>query len=144
MIRRILLLILCVLFIGCGDSGPPKDEQYPVSGKVTVKGQPLTDCTISFVSTDPSKVAGFSGVLDSSGNYNLTDQSDGKAGAYVGKYKVVLAQSPEAAKKAMMEGGGKSYAEGGLPFPNEFLSAETSPKEVEVKAESNEINIEIE
>lgn len=144
LIYRILLIIPCLYLIGCGDSGPPKDDQYPVSGKVTVKGQPLTDCTISFVSTDPSKVAGFSGVLDSSGSYTLTDQADGKSGAFAGTYKIVLAQSPEAAKKAMMEGGTKGYESGGLPFPKEFQSADTSPKEVEVKAESNTINIDIE
>lgn len=144
MIYRMIFIVPCCLLIGCGGGGPPKQAQHPVSGKVTVKGSPLTDCTISFVSTDPEKVAGFSGVLDSSGNYTLTDQADGKSGAFAGTYKVVLSQSPEAAKKAMMEGGGKGYAEGGLPFPEEYLSAETSPKEVEVKAESNEINIEIE
>jgi hypothetical protein len=40
-------------------------------------------------------------------------------------------------------GGGPGGGGANLPFPQEYSSVETSQKEVEVKAESNTINIEI-
>lgn len=145
MTNRFSLALLCAFVfgvVGCGEDGPPKAELHPVSGKVTVKGKALTGCTIIFSTSNPEPGAagGYSGELDAEGNYKLQD-SGGKPGAAVGKYKVTFSLPPEAAQKAMMAGGDPSKAT--LPFPKEFQSTETSKKEVEVKAEENVINIEI-
>lgn len=139
-----LLLTLSFLGLGCGGGGPVKPKLYPVTGKVTVGGKPLTDCTIGFASLPgAADVRGYSSPLNQNGEYSLTDQQDGKSGAAAGKYKVTLTLSPEAAKKAMMSGAGQPGYSATTAFPPEYTSVETSPREVEVKAESNTINIEL-
>lgn len=86
-----LLVCLCVVF-GC--SG--KYELRPVSGTITLNGQPLEDATVTFTpiggGTDapPS-----SGRTDSSGKYKLSLVVDETSGALVGKHKVVIAKNFE-------------------------------------------------
>jgi len=140
-----IILIFAVTCPGCGGGGPAKAKLYPVSGKVTVGGKPLAKCGIAFaaVSAAPDAPAGYQGKLSDSGDYTLMD-ADGRSGAAPGKYKVVLSIGAEAAKEAMMKGGAApGYAANAAPFPKEYMEATTSPKEVEVKAESNTINIDI-
>lgn len=133
---------------GCGGGGPVKAKLYPVTGKVTVAGKPLTDCSVIFTTTTPATGAqpGYQSVLGPAGEYELIDATNGDKGAAPAKYKVTFVLSPEAAKKAMMQGGGAPGGPPGAsesPFPKEYASGATSPKEVEVKAESNVINIDI-
>jgi hypothetical protein len=150
--RVVVAVCLAVGVAGCtGPSGPPKAKLYPVSGKVTVNNKPLTDCSIIFSTANPASgaAAGYSGKLDADGNFTLSDSADGSAGAAVGKYKVTFVLSPEGAKKAMMVdgmaagGADPGYEAAAAAFPKEFGSVETSPKEVEVEAKSNVIDIKI-
>lgn len=145
MARLMYLVIVGILAagVGCG-GGVTKPKLYPVSGEVTVAGKPLADCGIQFISTKSPTLA-FAGTLDSDGQYTLADREDGRPGAEPGMYKVILQPSMEAAKKAMMAGGqtGPTTGPPDAGFPVEFSQAATSPKEVEVKAESNTIDIEI-
>jgi hypothetical protein len=130
--------------LGCsGESGPPKAEVFPVSGKVAVGGKPLSGCTVIFSTENPGAGAagGYSGTIGDDGSYTLSD-SDGNTGAAAGNYKITFAQAPEAAKEAMMNGGGQPGVNGG-PFPKEFISPESSTKAVEVTSGENTINIEI-
>lgn len=79
---------LCAFVAGCGDSGP---KLYPVTGKVTVNGNPLSSGTVVF---NPDKAKGntFGGIcvgeLSSDGAYTL--QTNGKPGAPAGPYKVTI------------------------------------------------------
>ena len=126
--------------LGCGgDSGPPKADVHPVIGKVTVDGKALTGCTIVFSTSNPAVGAagGYSGEMGDDGSYTIAD-ADGNPGAAPGKYKISFTLPMEAAKEAMMAGGGQSGEATG-PFPKEYASSETSPKEVEVKAGDNVI-----
>jgi hypothetical protein len=130
--------------LGCsGDSGPPKAEVFPVSGKVIAGGKPLSGCTVIFSTENPGAGAagGYSGAIGADGSYTLSD-ADGNPGAAAGTYKVVFIQSPEAAKEAMMNGAGQGQGEG-APFPKEFSSPDTSTKEVEVTSGENAINIDV-
>jgi hypothetical protein len=149
--RTLAGFTMCIVVIcsGCGGDGSAK--LYPVKGKITVGGKPLADCGVNFTTDSPVQGAqpGYSGKTNTAGEYQLTDGA-GKTGAAVGKYKVSFAVvvTPEAAKAAMMMKSGPG-APGGppaasaAPFPSEYSSAATSPKEVEVKAESNNIDISI-
>ena len=117
----LLPVVLVFGMLGCsGESGPPKAALYLVSGKVTVGGKPLSGCTVIFSTENPGPGAagGYSGVIGADGSYTLSD-SDGNTGAAAGNYKITFAQSPEAAKEAMMKGGGQPGSEG--PFPKEFM-----------------------
>jgi len=141
------VLSLLLATAGCGAGGPAPAKLYSVSGKVTVAGKPIADCNIQFVAV--GKEGYFGGKIGTDGSYSLV-APDGRSGAEVGKYKVVLQQSTDAQMKAMQAGamgppgaGGPGGGGSNLPFPAEYSSVETSQKEVEVKAESNTINIEI-
>lgn len=142
-----LLLVtgLSLVIAGCGTGGPALSKLYPVTGKVTVGGKPLADCSVQFVAI--GKAGSFSGKIGEDGSYTLADMKDGRPGAEVGKYKVIFQVDPKMAQKAMESGGMRGPAtEGGGPagpFPDEYKKADTSPKEVEVTSSSNTINIEI-
>jgi hypothetical protein len=147
LMRKVAFFLAVGLILGisgCG-GGAGKVKLYSVSGKVTVGGKPLTDCTVQFVISD--KAAAYTSKIGADGSYSLVASQDGRSGAEVGKYKVVLAMSAEMQAKAMMSGAqrgplvpGQGQAES-LPFPKEYSSLNTTPKEVDVEAKSNTIDI---
>ena len=74
--------------IGCSpDDGVGK--RFPVSGKVTYKGQPLKSGTIDFLPEDPKTARPATGEIQENGSYSLTTQTPGD-GAMGGKYKVAI------------------------------------------------------
>ncbi|HXD85262.1 MAG TPA: hypothetical protein VN641_02130 [Urbifossiella sp.] len=82
-------LALCGLLAGCGDGGP---KLYPVTGKVTVGGKPLTSGTVVY---NPEKSNSFTGIcvgeLNGEGVYTLNTR--GKPGAPAGAYKVTISST---------------------------------------------------
>jgi hypothetical protein len=139
-------LVFCLLAAGAGcGGGPSKPKQYPVSGKVMVDGKPLANVGIYFIASTGAQ--NFSGTTGSDGSYSLSDPQDKSGGAQPGKYKIVLQLVGEDLSKGMMQAM-QAPGQGGppkvtTPFPTEYTAATTSPKEVEVKAESNTIDITI-
>lgn len=129
--------------IGCGQSGP---AVHPVSGIVTVGGKPVQNVQVTFMPTEPSRPIA-SGNVDADGRYVLTSGATNRRGAVAGAYKVVLSQLDGAAQ-AEVEARYTSGTGGPPPvpkaaFPDEYKSVESSPKQVDVVAGSNTINIEI-
>ena len=143
-VASILIAVCAVTIVGCG-GGSDLPPAYSVTGKVTLQGAPLGDYGISFV---PAKGgdAGGSAILGSDGSYSLMT-SDGRPGCPLGKYKIVLRPNvdPKAAQEAMknMKPLSKGLQKEKSKVPETFGAAATSPKEVEVKAESNVIDIAI-
>lgn len=88
-----------------------------------------------------------SGQIGADGSYTLTTGVSGTAGAMVGKYKVVLIQDTGADMSYMETGDDPTTAApptgGDGTVPAEYANATTTPKEVEVTAGANTINIEI-
>jgi hypothetical protein len=86
-----LLLALTVFSAGCGGT-----KHVPVTGQVTVGGQPLKSGTVTY---HPDKEAGNTqpysdlphGTVDENGKYTLA--TGGKPGAPAGKYKVTVAST---------------------------------------------------
>jgi hypothetical protein len=73
---------------GCGyDDGIGK--RFPVSGKVTYKGQPLKTGTVNFFPEDTKTARPAVGEIQEDGSYRLTTQTPGD-GAMGGKYKVAI------------------------------------------------------
>lgn len=136
---RLFLTVACLslfLVAGC-DSGP---SMSPVSGKVTIGGQPAPENTlVNFVPVDPAIMAA-SGKVDASGDYILYSGNEGKEGAMVGKYKVYL--SPDMSGSSYMEAGKPPEMSAGA-IPEKYTKLETTDKEVEVTSGSNTINIEL-
>jgi hypothetical protein len=95
--RRTYLLVLLALCVGalptgCGGTYIDGVRIYPVSGRVLVQGQPLTDVPQGSVSFHPDAGQGNqslhlpTGKINPDGTYELN--TGGKKGAPLGKYKV--------------------------------------------------------
>src|SRR5438105_3540706 len=72
-------------FLGCGGDGL---RRVPVQGKVTAKGAPLGNATVSFMPVGGTKGEGGIGTTDRDGNFTLTGSRRGDAGVVPGRYKV--------------------------------------------------------
>ena len=87
--RRLRYLAAAVViagFVGCGGDGL---KRVPVTGKVTAKGVPVDNATVSFIPTDATKGEGGIGTTDSMGVYvTLTGSRRGDSGVVPGQYKV--------------------------------------------------------
>lgn len=123
MMRRIVLALilstaLCFSVTGCGNSY----DLAPVSGKITVDGQPLPNTSVIFQPTGaepgvPSSI----GVTDAQGNYSLTTATETpRAGAVPGPHRVSLSavsQAPQSGEAPTTEATlPKKAAEAKLTF----------------------------
>jgi hypothetical protein len=148
---------LAIAAPACGDSSG-LTTRYRVSGKVTYKGEPVKKAVINFVPVSGDG-RGAAGQVEE-GSYALTTQEPGD-GAFPGKYKVTVdnrepdeakmkSQAEALARKTGMRPGvipqefraaAMKNAKGTLP--GKYQLAATSDLEVEVKPESNTLNIEL-
>lgn len=81
------IILLPVLGLpGCGDSGP---EIVPVTGKILMNGEPVTNASVTFFATSGRPSYGTS---DAEGKYTL-EYSHDVQGAIVGDHKVVITKS---------------------------------------------------
>ena len=81
-------LAVCVALAGCGGSGV-----VSVSGKLTYKGQPVTNAFINFVPADGGRPS--MGETDKDGNFSLVYDPQTN-GAKVGKHRVFVQHNPTA------------------------------------------------
>lgn len=96
---RTALLALSVCCVACLPLGHfvrslqrPKQQLIPVSGVVTLNGQPLADAYVGFLSNDPAGRTA-AGTTDATGRFSLTPYVDPMriiAGAEPGDYTVVI------------------------------------------------------
>jgi hypothetical protein len=132
-------LVVVVSLSGCTEAGP---ETYPVTGKVTIGGEPASGLKIMFNPLEAGKEPA-GGDIGADGSYTLYTGVEGKEGAPPGKYKITLSDPGDQSYMDPSAGGGDpTKAEGGK-VPKEYKTAAESPKEVEVTAGPNTINIEI-
>jgi hypothetical protein len=92
---RFLFGVALVLALGCGSGR----KFAPVSGKVTMNGQPLAGATVSFQPIAPEGsvdvAPGSAGKTNDKGEYTLK-AADGKSnGAWVGKHRVRISALQE-------------------------------------------------
>lgn len=75
---------------GCQRSGgPPQVTTLPVTGTVTLDGQPLADADVIFISSETSAM--FAGRTGSNGGYRLQALA-GREGALKGEFKVTISR----------------------------------------------------
>jgi hypothetical protein len=90
--RRVCTLfsICTALCLGCGNKGDDIPDTVPVSGKVTVDGQPVTEGQVSFIPFDKEQKTGalITGKIDPSGGYVM--YTGGKTGVPPGRYKATV------------------------------------------------------
>jgi hypothetical protein len=119
--------LLCVM--GCGTSNLP--ELAPVTGVVTVGGQPVANAVVTFTPQDgrPSK-----GTTDESGRFELMYTPEAE-GAMLGEHTIRVALLQSAEEDDLPEGAATPQA---LPK----AASDRSIKK-EVKAGANDIPIEL-
>jgi hypothetical protein len=131
MIRRVVTcgaLVCSVLVLaGCGGD---RLRTAKVNGKVTYKGKPVPNGTVTFIPEGGGPSA--TGEIQSDGTFTMTTYSSGD-GAILGKHKVVIA--------AMADMGDRLPEERSpLPppiVPDKYTSPATSDLTTEVKDEEN-------
>ena len=84
----VVALLVCGMacMTGCG-----KDKDYrKVTGTVTMNGEPLADCVLTFTPVDSANGEGGGGMTDSTGAYTVTSAraENGGTGLKPGDYKV--------------------------------------------------------
>jgi hypothetical protein len=82
-------LLTAILIGGCSGSGRPRT--YPVSGVVTMKGQPLEGATVVFVPAEGGSHQAATGITDGTGKFKLsTFLADD--GAQEGEYRIKVSK----------------------------------------------------
>ncbi|MBX6314854.1 MAG: hypothetical protein IRY99_18335 [Isosphaeraceae bacterium] len=109
--RGLAFAVLVALAVaGCGGSSSDSLPREPVSGKVTLDGQPLAEGTIQFLpASEGQGMATASGGMIKDGSYSVPRDT----GPVPGTYKVMIFSS----------GGGKAEAEPGkgVTLPKELI-----------------------
>jgi len=90
-LKWLTLAIAISVFLGCSKQA----NIVPVSGRVTLDGQPLADVAINFGPQSGSLDSAFAayGKTDAQGRYSLRLVDDKRPGASVGKNRVTLNES---------------------------------------------------
>ena len=142
-------LLAGIVFLagGCGKPEPP--ARVPVSGVVTIAGQPVPSAVVAFYPL----FEGFGGeviaegITDSSGRYTLACPLG--AGACLGKHKVTVADAPTPDEAREQSVAGQRQMQAFLktltnrPIGATFGTLATSPLEVEVKADGGTYDLQL-
>ncbi len=100
-----LVLGLLVLGSGCNSyDGPPL---HPVSGTVTLDGQPLANAGVMFLPRGDTRGNACLAMTDASGKYTLKTEEGGMPGAAEGEFAVTISKmkDPPAGQPAAAETG---------------------------------------
>ena len=138
-----LALALSLGLAGCGGGEPGLAS---VQGRVTYKGQPVTQGDIYFSPTEPG-VRGAQSPLDSDGSYQLGTFAP-EDGAYAGPHKVsIVSRGPDKpipAKQAARMLPEDMQGTGDPLIPRKYFSPETSNLSAEVvSGKSNTFDFEL-
>jgi hypothetical protein len=117
-------LALAVVLVGCG--GQATGDKVAISGKVTLKGQPLDHGTITFTSVDPSKQLMAGGKIQN-GQFDIPASE----GLPPGRYRVRISSPVGGAQVAAGEAPGESDVVAEERIPPEWGARST--QEVEIK-----------
>src|SRR5262249_36230884 len=139
-----------LIILGCG--GDDLGRRYPVSGKVTYKGEAVKKGLINFIPVEKEGRGATGQIQD--GHYELTTQTPGD-GAFPGKYIVTVdtKEVDEDAKKAAIEKFAKTkkvdglmelpqevqgqlYSKAKSSTPVKYLAPQTSELKAEVPTNS--------
>lgn len=136
MLRKTLVCCsLLVFFGGCSKYSPQVfPKTYPVHGKVTLDGQPLTAGTVEFLVQAGQKGTGATGFIQKDGTFQMkTFSNTGMDGAVPGEY-VVIVRMPEGPEYP----NPKEY-KSLTKIPPKYAEGETSGLKVTIKEGDNEL-----
>ncbi|MGD9856481.1 MAG: carboxypeptidase-like regulatory domain-containing protein [Planctomycetaceae bacterium] len=124
---QLLTVGLAGLLTGCSGSSDKwvqgREPVHPISGRVTLKGEPVEGAILIFHST--AKELSAQGRTDADGNYSVTTYEDGD-GAVLGEHIVTVRKTKEVKKPTKYHTEDEpSYA----TFTEELLPKESSSKQ---------------
>tara|TARA_R110002095_G_scaffold199534_1_gene179377 strand:+ start:52675 stop:53049 length:375 start_codon:yes stop_codon:yes gene_type:complete len=123
------VVCLTCLLSGCGETQAESKPMGTVTGSVSLKGNPLTDCRVNFISEQVG--AGAGGDLQSDGSFTL----DGPVPA--GNYSVFISL-PENFTPA------QAQAKSGLSnVPKKYLSQSTTDLKADLKEGENNVSFDL-
>ena len=114
-ICSVTLSVILTFASGCSDSGP---KLHPVSGRVTLDGQPLANAGVMFFPRGSTLGNACIGMTDTNGKYILKPEKRNGTGAPEGEFAVTISKMKDPPAKA--KAGEPAAAETGL---EETLSA---------------------
>lgn len=125
--KRTAALFLAVGLLGCGGGAPPSKPlpaTVPVSGKVTLNGQPLPDAMVTFRPDGETKGVDSQGMTNAAGEFSL-DQIRGGQGASLGTYRVTVSRFVTADGKPVVLDPATPPADAGAveSLPTKYSSA---------------------
>lgn len=131
-------LVVAVLFamVGCGGGGP---QAYPVTGKVTQKGQPVAGAVVAFVAVTSGEPGG-QAETGADGTFAMQSTADqGRTtlpGLPAGEYKVTVMKMQAGAGEVSLANPPRNI------LPPEYAMVESTPVTATVTAEGpNEVTI---
>lgn len=142
---QFLTACLILIAVGCSSGG---ENTYPVSGKVTFQGKPVTQGQVIFY---PGSGRSALGVINSDGIYSLTT-SENSDGAIPGTYRVTIdatktigGQPEPKSLEEELSGVGQRMDSSRLLrlVPKKYSRRETSTLKAEVEPKENIINFEL-
>lgn len=127
-IPRVCLLAFAfsvIAVIGCGGGGSKEDlvDVVPVSGKVTLNGEPLKRASVTFMPEGVGKGSPCYGVTGDDGTYTLKTL-DGRDGCPTGPSKVVISKYAKADGSPLGDDPGDAAAEGVEHLPPQYSSGD--------------------
>lgn len=128
-VRQTVILVALGIAGGCGPRVPGNPTTYPLHGKVTLGGKPLTTGIVRFDPVEIGKGVAVDGKIESDGNYKAR-AFVGQPGTTPGSYKVSIHPDPH----------GPS---GMPPAPEKYQRTETSGLSYTVEAKDNTYDIEL-
>lgn len=143
-------LVGTVVILGCSSDESGLERRYPVSGKVTYQGKPVTKATVVFEPSNPPLPKGrvANGFVED-GTYSMTTASEGD-GALPGEYKVVIfASDLDVTGLAKQQGGllhqgdaehQKAAKAAKSLIPQKYSKSDTSGLTAKVDPKSNKID----
>lgn len=131
---RLCLIFALIVLSGCGATNT---ALVPVSGIVTMNGQPVAELIVTFTPTGETLGNGALGGTDTGGRFTLMDVR-GDAGAYVGEYRVSLYPTPTGDTAGLPTDVVSSGAAG---IPAIFLDPNNSPLRAIVPKSGAEVEV---
>lgn len=147
-----------VIFWTVTGCGAPRVPVAPVEGVVTMGGKPLGHVRVQFMPDANKKTIGpaSGGATDDQGHFKLTC-ADGRIGAVVGWHKVVIndmsvrlprtprhgAPVDDKGKTGNADDAVQKQAYQGPRVPDRYTTSGGTPLSIEVKAEKQEITLEL-
>lgn len=130
--RGFAVVVLAGVLSGCGESETAAPEVLvPVTGSVTVDGEPAGGVSLSFVPQSGTSGAGGFAATDDQGQFTVKHRS-GEVGIEPGTYKVTMSRmltpdgNPVPAGESAMDHNATES------LPEQYTTADNSPFETEV------------